>query len=61
MFSEASVCSQGAAYYRDLPTSVGGTAYIGRGVCLVEAPPLVTSSGGHSSSWYSSYSNAFLF
>ena len=32
-----------------------------RGVCLMDNPPLVTSSGGHCSSWYAFYWNAFLF
>ena len=31
------------------------------GVCLMDNPPLVTSSGGHCSSWYAFYWNAFLF
>ena len=40
----------------------GGSAYYGRdGVCLLETPPAVTSSGNHCSSQYAFYWNAFLF
>ena len=64
MFSEASVSHSVSLIRGDLPTKgvcQRGGGLPTRGGCLNEDPPVVTSSGGHSSARYASYSNAFLF